>query len=197
MDPDHDKTTPKDAARVITEALPPQVHASAGRFLPDLIRPKTSLKAGPGKPAACLWTSTHTPDAEHLCDWQRWCDSEEYGFGVCASIITVGPARIFTIDGLDALTEFMTRQVINPTMADFAAKHGVDNYSVDWTATTRAWDADALRVTYDGHWETRYTLPFNTYGWDCESTAWIVPPPVLRVEYLDGRSPRTLEVSAS
>ena len=116
-----------------TETLPPQVHASCGRFLPDLIIPEQSLKAAMCKPAACLWTSTHTPDGPHLCDWQRWCDAEEYGFGSRASIITVGPATIYTIDSLTALTEFMERAVPHPATRYIHRVGHFDSYSVDWT----------------------------------------------------------------
>jgi hypothetical protein len=136
------------------------------------------------KPGAWLWTSTWTPDNDHPSDWLRWCDEASFDDWTRpdaeVALIEVGPARVFTIDGLDALMRFVSRAV----RRDGRYPGSLDDYNLDWTATTRAWDADALRVTAEGHESTRWTMPFSTYAWDCESTAWVNRPTILSVRTL-------------
>lgn len=139
-----------------------------------------------GKPKARLWTSTHTPHKDTPSDWVAWGveefgDTQDYG---TYSVLEMGYAKILTIRSLADLTRFMTRRVHIPHM-----RKRDSTYGIDWGQTVRAWGADALRLTAKGHRQTRYTEPYNTYAWDCESTAWLNLPEIISVSHVPKGSP--------
>ena len=168
---------------VYRQSLPTQTWAGPCPLqLP--LRPLSSRRPLVGKPSAWLWTSSLS-DGEHPSDWLRWCEAEQFDLEnrVWLSTFEVDPAVVFTIDGVDALTRFMSRAVVPDDAIVLRGAERVNDYSVDWTATTLAWGADALRVTQEGHWETRMGFPMSTYSWDCESTAWVNPPTIRNLSH--------------
>lgn len=146
------------------------------------------------KPASYLWTSTYTPDKPQMSDWLRLCHDAEHDWPPASmTVIEVALANVYTIDSKHDLDRFMTRAVPIRETDRGRPPETLTDYDVNWTETTKAWGADALRVTEEGHWETRLSRPFSTYSWDCESTAWVNPPTILSHWKL-GQRPSTLAV---
>lgn len=113
------------------------------------------------KPSGGLWTSTFLPDG--TSDWIRWCISEEFLDPNAYSkwiLIPSSNARIFTVNTPDDIAILCNDQVptggfTTPDFEKLAEKY------------------DAIHLTEEGQANTRFSMPFSFYGWDCESTLWL------------------------
>lgn len=120
------------------------------------------------KPKGGLWTSTYT--GKYGSDWVQWCKGEQFGDPDTTPSWVLYPraSRVFVIDGMEALGHFCERFAL--------MKNG---YWCDSAWHLFANEYDALHVTQEGHFETRYDAPepwgftFSTNGYDCESTVWV------------------------
>lgn len=151
--------------------LGPQIHAgkqpTAKGFIPATDGSATSSRF---KPNGGLWTSTLI---DGTTGWVDWCRGEDFG-GVDAHAwwqVTPEPdARVLVIDGerdLRAVAEAFPRDT------GYVGIPYIPERTVSFEAMIAAGYA-GLRVTHEGHWETRYLHGvLNTYSWDCESTVWL------------------------
>lgn len=122
------------------------------------------------KPVGGLWTSTLIGDTT---GWVDWCRGEEFGDVDRRAWWQLNPepdARVLVIDGEDDLRAVADAFPVETGWGDVP---GLPSRTVSFDAMIAA-GYDALRVTQEGHWETRYTPGhLNTYSWDCESTVWL------------------------
>lgn len=137
-----------------------QVHIGGTGELSSQRTDQAEIFSGRFKPYDAFWTSTLVAGSSA---WADWCREEAYQ-DVDAMYwhqLTPSPAaRIYVID----------------TLADLAAlveayPSTVCGYTYpDWAAVSR--DYDGVHLTGSGQVATRFSRPYNLYGWDCESTAW-------------------------
>lgn len=114
------------------------------------------------KPLHGYWTSTYL-GSERISEWAEWCRGEDFHCGSHRLwLFQVDPvANVFHIDSCDDLILLHEKYGISIT----------DDYrSLDFKAI--AGDYDGIHLTKKGQQETRFTHPYNLYGWDCESTVW-------------------------
>lgn len=123
------------------------------------------------KPMGGLWASTYVPDEGSA--WTRWCEGEHWGCPPEAEGLWRGwllrprpQARVLVVDTLADLQALCARYPAPPLQL---APTGIfaEIPGLDFNALSK--DADALHLTEDGEWRTRFTVP-TLYGWDCEST---------------------------
>lgn len=152
-----------------------------GMLQPDTFRPIVNGQLS-NKPLGGLWTSTYI-DQEYGSAWvQAMYDMDfiEPGEEVNCYLIEPAPsARIYTIDGLQDM--YYLWDHYSYIMAEELGRHFIDFEAL-------AHDYDALHLTEQGQWRTRYIgLPIfedpeydpnrksvweTMNGWDCESTVW-------------------------
>ncbi len=137
------------------------------RPLPEKMQPVKDWR-GWCKPIGGLWTSTHIPRVGSA--WTQWCDVEGYGLPEGDSwggwlLLPREDARVYTVDNLGDLTNLQM---------DYPLPEGVERCGMlflNLSFESMAQDYDAMRLTEEGQWATRFTTP-SLYGWDCESTVW-------------------------
>lgn len=119
------------------------------------------------EPGTGLWTSTY--DERFGSDWVQWCLSEEFEISRSNPTVhlwTLDPlpeARVFRIHTYADLDELATRY------ADSGLPGPIKG--LDWESIAQ--DFDAVHLTAAGQFTTRFSVPWNLYGWDCESTVWL------------------------
>lgn len=132
---------------------------------PDRFKPITDSTRR--KPTGGLWTSTWLGAAE-LSGWAEWCRIEDFGAVECdAWLLTPdADAEVYTVD----------------TYSDLAYLHHCYGNSrrigdsdlfecyLDWPLVAERFAG--VHLTDEGQWRTRLTMPYDLYGWDCESTLW-------------------------
>lgn len=111
------------------------------------------------KPFGGIWACRYTPDEEFVSAWQCWCKYEEYPCNCRHGVVfNLKPnARIYTIDTYRDLERLATKY-----------KYGSSTFSyLDFEALSK--DYDAIELTDNGQIETRFSEPYNLYGWDIAS----------------------------
>lgn len=126
----------------------------------DLMLPVSNgfVKGGGG-----LWTSTYKE--EEISGWVQWCKMEEFYTHDNLDdlwLLTVNPeAKILVIDSEKDAEEIYK---------EFGfSLHGIMK-GLDFVKISQQYDA--LNLTEEGQFRTRFTLENSFYGWDCESTHW-------------------------
>lgn len=131
------------------------------------------------KPTRALWTSSLYPKGKKvLSDWMEWCEDEGYLYGEpdYIHLKALPDSKIFQIDGYNDLAYLfekyglfydhelqkkrITKSLTLPNMVE------LDFHSI-------AVDYDILWLTKKGQIETHLSMPYNLYGWDCESSVWL------------------------
>lgn len=108
-----------------------------------------------------LWTSTYNNGRS---EWVNWCENEDFFTTDSRDgwlLIESKNAQIYTVNNYKDL-EYLYN------------KYGMELDSryplLDFESIEK--DFDAIHLTTKGEWETRFTRPYNFYGWDIESTHW-------------------------
>ncbi len=132
------------------------------------------------KPFGGLWTSSYTPNEEYCSEWIQWTCNEEprWATGICYLLEPEDDIKVYTIDKAEDLEKLFE---MYPRI--------VDNYAFDINWKQVCKDYDAIHLTSNGQWATRYETPkyggkLNLYGWDTESTFWCRPK-FKEIKYID------------
>src|SRR5690606_6276748 len=126
------------------------------------------------KPGTALWTSSYLGE-KYGSDWIQWMltSSTQDTFD-CYLLTPDLAARIYTINTLAHLSRLQEKFPYVPEELRAHIDQGAGYYNehrfIDFEAAAREYDA--IHVTVEGQWETRFSFPANLYGWDCESTCW-------------------------
>lgn len=118
------------------------------------------------KPLGGLWSAPIEDDGRS--SWQHWCEDEDYGDHTRPLYrVTPDPdARVFVIDGLEDLLRL--EQAYPGNLPD-----GYPMWvNLSWTKV--AAEFDAVYLTGEGQWRTRFSNP-GLYGWDCATVLWLQP----------------------
>jgi hypothetical protein len=120
------------------------------------------------KPIGGFWTSTYL-GSELGSSWAQWCLEETFGYGEKGAfpswlVIPSPDVSCYVIETYEDLDILMNkyRRRIHPN---------IDIYTLDWIKLSKEYDC--IQLTEAGQWNTRLTMPYNLYGWDCESTIWL------------------------
>jgi hypothetical protein len=135
----------------------------------DLFNPIVQNEYSPlNKALGGLWTSTYV-GRKYGSSWVQWMLEEGWGYEegekapawlLCANM----DARIYHIDtykDLDILMQEYGKPIYK----------GSDLQVLDFIKLSK--DFDAIHLTARGQEATRLSMPYNLYGWDCESTFWL------------------------
>lgn len=132
---------------------------------PTLLRPVKNDDICLGaKPKGGLWTSSYS--RKYGSGWVRWCESEDFSVPDTWHGWLLEPdefARVLVIDSLRTLRSVLKQY----WRLSLFAPIGSPKLDVEGLAQ----DFDALSLTEEAQWATRFSEP-NLYGWDCESTIW-------------------------
>ena len=106
--------------------------------------------------------SPYTPGKKYISDWDRFCkeenfDKEDWSKGIIFKL--KDNARIYTIDSYEDLTVLVNKY---PNEKSIIRTDALDFNKI-------AEDYDAIHLTEEGQWATRFSRPNTLYGWDCET----------------------------
>lgn len=151
--------------------LPTQLFVTRqGVYAPEKIKPVRNYNV---KPIGGLWTSTF--DVETKNGWVEFCENEMFALpesGVWRGYILVPmkKARIYTIDNFAHLYHLIEKYPYRPYEKEDFSSFMKEKVFIDFEKMSK--DYDAIHLTDDGQWQTRYTPGIDLYGWDFESTLW-------------------------
>jgi len=148
-----------------------QLHSRRAMPKPSLFVPVTNGDSCMGaKPDCGFWTSTYDPSIGGSA-WIDWCVGNEYGLARSLDygwlLTPAADARVLTIDSYADL-----QAVITAYPRQLRHVYRYEGYALMPDFERMAHDYDALHLTAAGERATRLSLPYNLYGWDCESTVW-------------------------
>jgi len=116
-----------------------------------------------------LWTSTYSKSKGS--GWLEWCVGEHFRVPNAGTKMTLlkpdKDARIYVIDTLEDLETLAKRYPQDPTILRYRISIA-DTF--DYHAMSK--DYDAIHLTDNGQWKTRFSRPYSLYGWDCETYFW-------------------------
>lgn len=118
-----------------------------------------------------LWTSTYF-DFHPFSAWGDWCQENEWSLDVDLRLFTLEPesgARVYEVNSYEDLVWLFTiygRDPKNPIGMLYRTERELvwENIAADY---------DAVHLTEQGQYETHLSMPYDLYGWDCESTLWL------------------------
>jgi hypothetical protein len=153
-------------------------HQCAERQHPAGLHDRLQPYIEPVKEALCgwvkprpggFWTSSLLDDG--TSSWLQWCLTEDFG-GPAFDLWELDPdpgATVYTIDSYADLQALAKRF---PPVCDHLrpCREWSMGSGLSWRRVAEAYDA--VRVTEEGQWATRLSMPLNLYGWDCEATIW-------------------------
>jgi hypothetical protein len=108
------------------------------------------------KPLGALWA---TP-TDATWGWPEWCEAEDFYCKPYRVHLTLDASRIYVID---SETDLLNMPWIEETDLPFLTRPDFAALLTDGCA--------AIWLTEQGQAATRWTLPYNLYGWDCECVA--------------------------
>lgn len=115
------------------------------------------------KPGGGLWACRYTPGEDYLCDWHYWCESEGFS-GKCDKGVLFNikfNSRIYVINSYRDLENLMGKY-------EYMGNRDYKFFScLDFELLSK--DFDAIELTSLGQVETRFSEPYNLYGWDVAS----------------------------
>lgn len=120
------------------------------------------------KPDGGIWACRYTPDEEFVSEWQRWCKCAQFpGNWNQGVVFNLKPnARIYTIDSYEDL-ERLAKQYKYKRNLSISGMVGICFQYLDFEALAKVYDA--IELTGRGQSETRFSEPYNLYGWDVAS----------------------------
>jgi predicted RNA-binding Zn-ribbon protein involved in translation (DUF1610 family) len=115
------------------------------------------------KPDGGLWASPYTPKGEFISSWHEWCyyNQPEWIKNDAVILTLKSDAKIYIIDCLRDF-EILCENIGFLNFLDLKFLKFLDFEK----ASTMY---DAIFLTARGQRETRYSIPYSLYGWDCES----------------------------
>ena len=131
-------------------------HYGASKYRRELFKPIENRKRW-CKPLGGLWTSP----IDSKYGWVDWTEEEDYG---CTDEFfdLVFDGTVFVIDGVKDML-----------LLPWEAPEG----GVLFDQMT----CDAVHLTVEGERQTRYTRPYNLYGWDCETVLILNPDSITQI----------------
>lgn len=120
------------------------------------------------KPDGGIWACRYTPDEEFVSEWQRWCKFEQFpGNWNQGVVFNLKPnARIYTIDSYEDLERLAKKYKYKYNLS-ISGMVGICFQYLDFEALAKVYDA--IELTGRGQSETRFSKPYNLYGWDVAS----------------------------
>lgn len=121
------------------------------------------------KPRGGLWTSTVRDDERS--GWLDWMETNDFYTGD-EEVWHLEPEDdldVMLIEDkphLEAILENYSRDLGHPSLAIQSRTFA----PLDFEGIAENYDA--IRLTYEGQWNTRMTRP-GLYGWDCETVLWL------------------------
>lgn len=120
------------------------------------------------KPFGGFWTSSYLGEAEGS-DWVQWCLSNEFGYGIDNDfpawlLHPIKNPNLLVVDKYADLDNVMKG-------FGYPIYEGSSMFLLDYERIKAA-GFDGFRVTERGRAETHLSMPYNLYGYDCESTIW-------------------------
>jgi hypothetical protein len=112
------------------------------------------------KPKGGLWTSP----VDSKFGWKHWCKAEDFAIDLEHSFQLKLEGNVIVIDCEADLEKLCWRNVSNWFFWEPLLAEGVD----------------AVYLTEEGQWKTRFSRPRSLYGWDCESVLVMNPKCVVQ-----------------
>ena len=118
----------------------------------------TSVYGFPKPRRGGLWTSP----VNSCHSWKRWCENEEFHLERLNKSfrLKINTSNLLIINSLDDLIEKM----VNPKLMWVDESESVH---INWEQLVNLYDG--IWLTDNGECETRFSHPYNLYGWDCET----------------------------
>lgn len=136
----------------------------------DLFKAIKNTRSGfAKKPIGGLWACRYEPDNEgRVSAWDTWCDYEEFPGSWDEGVLfnLKSSARVYTIDSFKDFAELMKKYEYQSKEDNFFFG-GFSERVLDFEALAE--DFDALELTAKGQDETRWSTPYDLYGWDIPS----------------------------
>jgi hypothetical protein len=107
------------------------------------------------KPSGGLWTSPINSE----WGWKEWCAAENFSDCRQENSFTVRLVRQARVFMIDSYKDLMSCPLVPSSYSS--------NKSLNFQSI--AMDYDAIWLTEKGQNETRFSVPVNLYGWDCET----------------------------
>lgn len=142
--------------QVLTERKTLQLrHYGAAQYDPAKFAPVSDVRMR--KPRGGLWTSP----VDSGYGWQQWATENEFG-DLSRHFDLTFTGNVLVIDAVEDLEKLVWLELTD----------GVD-YPVFQPLASMG--VDAMHLTVRGQEETRFSMPHNLYGWDCE-TVFVLNP---------------------
>jgi hypothetical protein len=135
------------------------IHYGHNKFDSNEFDPIKNTLHGWVKPFGGLWLSPANNN-----DWFNWCIENEFRLHelITSFTVTLKPtAKVLTINSYSDLKFIVEHSKYG--MSKMIVEGRVPNFE------NLAQDYDAMYLTKKGLNETHLSLPYNLYGWDCES----------------------------
>jgi len=143
------------------------VHYGNGEFSRDKVKPIVDEHFT--KPLGGLWTSP----IDSKWGWKDWCSQENFGDLTHYFELEI-TGNVLTIDSKEDLDKL---RWVNLT----ATASGAGGYWIPLFEILEYENVDAIHLTVEGERKTRYSKPYNLYGWDCESVLILNPDCITNV----------------
>lgn len=132
-------------------------YITIGKFIDKRFFCDSMHSYGINKPVGGLWASPYTPNEKYLSSWHEFEINEMSVVNSIASTFNLKEnSKVYTINTLDDLLNL-------PTIK----KHDFYKSSeLDFEEIRKQYDA--IFLSEQGQWETRFSSPISLYGWDVE-----------------------------
>ena len=150
-------------------------HYGASQYDPNKFGTIRDRKWGT-KPHGGLWTSP----VDSTYGWGKWCKDNEFKARSLTCWFDVRfTGTVLVIDGEEDLNLLpWPNKSTNNALLKFSFDIGSPSF-----ASLVLSEIDAIHLTVEGEQETRYTMPRNLYGWDCESVLVMNPASIAPIQY--------------
>lgn len=149
--------------------LPPLAWQHAEPFDPARMKPITPNESFMAhKPPGGLWTAPLYPSGDTA--WGEWCRAEQFGDPDRPKTVII-PDPGATVYRIDDYPSLLRLEAAYPASVPLGRAFRMFP-AIDWLKL--AAEVDAVWLTNDGQWDTRFTEP-GLYGWDCETVFWLQP----------------------
>lgn len=117
------------------------------------------------KPKGGLWTSP----VDSKFGWKQWCKAEDFPIDLDHSFELQLDGNVIVIDKESDLDKLCWRDISQWS-----------KYSFFWEPLVNE-GVDAVYLTEEGQWKTRFSSPKSLYGWDCESVLVMNPKCIMPI----------------
>lgn len=116
-----------------------------------------------------LWTSP----VDSVNGWREWCENEDFNVWKLEKSfrLEISTKHLLVIDsGYD----FDTKMV-----GEYMEIGSLGLTEIDWSSLVETYHG--IWLTAKGESETRFSFPYNLYGWDCETVLLFNEKPIIKV----------------